>query len=237
MKSQIMRLYRAMPQGVRNVLANTSLARTVRRRFFESDTSLHDQYYTEEYFNYEFDVPSSREAPLVIHRELTERFHPSSVLDVGCGPGEFLKTFFSTRASRATGLTWRRPQSGLPGEGPGRGSARPGRPSSRSPGRRTWSTASRSPSICPSLRRRTSSGGRCGVPAPRRGHLGGSARATGTLPRSTASPSRTGSSSSPKTGSSSTRPLRRDGRRRTRPPARTSWYYNNLMVFYPEPTS
>jgi SAM-dependent methyltransferase len=90
MKTQVMRIYRSMPTGLRRMITHVPLVGGL-RRLFEADTSLHDEFYTEQYYeqeNYWF-----REGPALMCRAMTERFRPSSVLDVGCGTGDYLKAF------------------------------------------------------------------------------------------------------------------------------------------------
>ena len=63
----------------------------LRRRYFERDTALHDEYYNETY--YEEDFGPTRQSSPAKCRAMLRHLGPADVLDVGCGTGEYLEAF------------------------------------------------------------------------------------------------------------------------------------------------
>jgi SAM-dependent methyltransferase len=90
MRTQVIRIYRLIPPGLRKMISRMPLAGNLRRKLFESHTALHDQFYTEEY--YDTDMWFA-DGPGLMFKLMNEQFHPASVVDVGCGTGDYLKAF------------------------------------------------------------------------------------------------------------------------------------------------
>lgn len=89
-KQRSQSLYRRIPSRARDWLRTLGPIAAFRKRHFESDTSLHDSYYTEEYYERDIAMFAPKDAP-ILGRFILEHFRPASVIDVGCGSGDFLK--------------------------------------------------------------------------------------------------------------------------------------------------
>jgi len=97
-KVSLRRVYRVVPSSLRQSLRGLGAFRRLRKSIFESDTSLHDSYYTDEYYENDVAAPAADAAP-VICRDIISLFAPKDVIDVGCGTGAYLKAF------RSAGIT------------------------------------------------------------------------------------------------------------------------------------
>jgi SAM-dependent methyltransferase len=88
----MIRAARLIPDPIsRRLIRLVPLAR-LRKMVDVSDTSLHDEYYTDDYFRGDIVAPAEASAPAV-GRFMIEHFRPADVIDVGCGSGEFLDEF------------------------------------------------------------------------------------------------------------------------------------------------
>jgi 2-polyprenyl-3-methyl-5-hydroxy-6-metoxy-1,4-benzoquinol methylase len=77
-----------VPEQVRARVRSTPWLADLRRRYFQADTRLHDEYYTPAY--YQKRQTSTQRSAERIAADIFERFRPASFVDVGCGTGEYL---------------------------------------------------------------------------------------------------------------------------------------------------
>jgi predicted TPR repeat methyltransferase len=91
-KRLLRKICHATPTGVRKALNMVRPIADLRRRYFESDTLLHDDYYTDHYYEHDVLGPAMQSAPRIC-RAIIERFRPADVIDVGCGTGDYLAAF------------------------------------------------------------------------------------------------------------------------------------------------
>jgi len=98
MKHLLRKTYVTMlPQSIRSALRNVTMFDKFRARYFHADTSLHDTYYDEDYYRRDATGPAAKAAAHVL-ADIQSRFSARSVIDVGCGTGEYLE------AARALGM-------------------------------------------------------------------------------------------------------------------------------------
>lgn len=76
--------------GVRKWLYALAPVRAVHRRLIAQDTRFHDSFYTEAYYEAEGFAGEGARAAGVMAEEIVARFAPASVVDVGCGAGDYL---------------------------------------------------------------------------------------------------------------------------------------------------
>jgi SAM-dependent methyltransferase len=91
MKRLLIRTYRLVPLPLRRRVSRIGPVAWLRRRYFERDTALHDEYYNEAYYEEDFG-PTRQSAPAMC-RAMLRHLGPADVLDVGCGTGEYLEAF------------------------------------------------------------------------------------------------------------------------------------------------
>jgi SAM-dependent methyltransferase len=91
MKRLLIRTYRLVPLPLRRRASRVGPVAWLRRRYFERDTALHDEYYTAAY--YEEDFGPTRQSAQAMCRAMLQHLGPADVLDVGCGTGEYLEAF------------------------------------------------------------------------------------------------------------------------------------------------
>jgi hypothetical protein len=92
MKVFLLRAARLFPSSLRTRLLRFGPAARLKGFVDVSDTSLHDEYYDERYYEEEIGETARPSAPF-ISGYMMARFHPAEVIDVGCGSGEFLDEF------------------------------------------------------------------------------------------------------------------------------------------------
>jgi SAM-dependent methyltransferase len=92
MKRLLIRTYHLVPLPLRRMVYRLGPVARLRRRYFEQDSSLHDEYYTGAYFD-GVEFASTRQAAPMICRAMIRDFQPTDVLDVGCGNGDYLEAF------------------------------------------------------------------------------------------------------------------------------------------------
>jgi SAM-dependent methyltransferase len=92
MKRLLMRTYHLLPPSLRQVLRRVGPVARLRRQYFEQDSALHDEYYTDAYFDDDVFGVSRKSAP-VMSESMIRRFEPADALDVGCGAGDYLEAF------------------------------------------------------------------------------------------------------------------------------------------------
>ena len=91
MKRLIKRTYKLLPSPLRQMVGGFGPVARLRQRYFEQDSRLHDEYYTDAY--YHEDLGPTRQSAPAMCRSMIEYFGPADVLDVGCGTGEYLEAF------------------------------------------------------------------------------------------------------------------------------------------------
>ncbi|MBL8764882.1 MAG: methyltransferase domain-containing protein [Phycisphaerae bacterium] len=93
MKKQVFAAAKAIvPMRVRERVRTLGPYRWVFRKLFAEDTRYHDRFYTQEYYDGEMKGLAGQSADPMA-RAIVERFRPASVIDVGCGTGEYLAAF------------------------------------------------------------------------------------------------------------------------------------------------
>jgi SAM-dependent methyltransferase len=92
LKNLAIKTYRLVPEGLRRSVSRTGPFSWVRQRMFEADSSLHDTYYTEEYYEQDVIGPAAQSAPFMAD-DMIRHFAPADVVDVGCGSGDYLAAF------------------------------------------------------------------------------------------------------------------------------------------------
>jgi cyclopropane fatty-acyl-phospholipid synthase-like methyltransferase len=94
-KSLLVKVYRNLPSGFRAAVRSIKPLETVRRHYFEGDNRLHDLYYTDAYYEDCEDKKWAAESAPIIAADMASQLRPRSVIDVGCGSGEYLEALRS----------------------------------------------------------------------------------------------------------------------------------------------
>jgi SAM-dependent methyltransferase len=92
-KTLCVQSFRRLPSGLRNRIRRNSLLTGLRERYFESDSSLHNLFYSEAYYDSCEDGRWATQSAPLIASDIVEEFHPRDVIDVGCGLGEYVEAF------------------------------------------------------------------------------------------------------------------------------------------------
>jgi SAM-dependent methyltransferase len=92
-KAMMVGLYRKLPGGMRRRIQGIGVLDRLRQRYIEGDTKLHNLFYHQEYYQDCFEHKwAIQSAPLIIS-QIANDFQIGSVIDVGCGAGEYLDEF------------------------------------------------------------------------------------------------------------------------------------------------
>lgn len=91
-KQTLRKAYHVLPPSMRLKIARVGPLASLQRRWFQADTSMHDAYYTDQYYEEDVVEPASKAAPF-IRDAIVNQFQPDSVIDIGCGSGEYLLAF------------------------------------------------------------------------------------------------------------------------------------------------
>ena len=94
-KSLLVKVYRNLPTSFRAAVRSIKPLNTARRHYFEGDNQLHDLYYTDAYYEDCNDKKWAAESAPVIAANIAGQLRPGSVIDVGCGSGEYLEAMRS----------------------------------------------------------------------------------------------------------------------------------------------
>lgn len=90
-KTLCVQSYRRLPSGFRSSVRKNTFLNRFRERYFEGDTSLHNLFYSDRYYDSCEDGKWAIEAAPFLASDIIEEFHPADVIDVGCGLGEYLE--------------------------------------------------------------------------------------------------------------------------------------------------
>lgn len=85
------KVYLTLPESFRSAVRGSRWGGRLRRRYFETDTKLHDAYYDDAYFKETAWFAEWNSA--AIAADCLERFRPADVVDVGAGSGDYLAAF------------------------------------------------------------------------------------------------------------------------------------------------
>ena len=85
--------YRRLPIGLRDGIRQNKMLNGLREHFFLGDSSLHDQYYSVDYYDSCEERKWSLESASYIASDLIAEFHPRDIIDVGCGLGDYMTAF------------------------------------------------------------------------------------------------------------------------------------------------
>jgi SAM-dependent methyltransferase len=95
LKAIFVQFYRRLPAGLRDGVRNNKVLNGLRNRLFLGDTSLHDQYYSANYYATCDEGKWATDSAPYIASDIIEEFHPKDVIDVGCGLGEYIEVFLT----------------------------------------------------------------------------------------------------------------------------------------------
>jgi SAM-dependent methyltransferase len=92
-KVMMVKLYRRLPGGLRQRLRGVGALDRLRHRYVDGDSKLHDLFYNEEYYQEFSEYKWAAESAPLIAGQVMADFEVGSMIDVGCGAGEYLAEF------------------------------------------------------------------------------------------------------------------------------------------------